>query len=50
MQSYALTPVHTLKILDTGSHTFDHTRIPHTLLGVGNAALAAAVVIPMDVR
>ena len=48
MQSLASTSVRMLKIPNTGSHIplFGHTKILHVLLGMGSAALAAAVPYP----
>ena len=39
--------MHTLQIPDTSSHTIvGHAKVPHTLIGMGSAALAAAVLYP----
>ena len=48
MQSHAPTAVRPLKISNTGSHIplFGHMKILHTLVGMGSAALAAAVASP----
>ena len=48
VQSYASTSVRTFKIPNTGSHIplFGHTKTLHTPIGVGSAALAAAVPYP----
>ena len=49
MQSHASTPARTLKIPSTGSHTvvwiyiYIYTKILHTLIGMGSAALLATV-------
>ena len=43
---HALTAVCTLEIPSTGSHAFGQMKIPHTLVGMARAALAAAVVLP----
>ena len=51
MQSHASTAVRTLKIPNTGSHipVFGYAKILHTLVGMGSAALAAAVLYPAKV-
>ena len=50
MQSHASTSVCTLKIPNTGlvaaTPLFGHRKIPHTLIGMGSAALGAAVLYP----
>ena len=46
VQSHASTSVRTLQIPNTGSHSlplFGHTKILQTLIGMGSAALAAAL-------
>ena len=43
---HALTAVCMLEIPSTGSHAFGQMKIPHTLVGMARAALAAAVVLP----
>ena len=47
-RSHASTSVRTLKIPNTGSHIplFGHTKIAHTLIAMGRAALAAAMLYP----
>ena len=48
VQSHVSTSVHTLKIPSTVSHVplFGHMKILHSLVGMGSAALVAAVPKP----
>ena len=43
MQSHASASVDTLNIPNSGSHTAEHTKIQHMLVGMGSTTLAAAV-------